>query len=107
MEELELSTQGTTKAFFEQKKKKRLEARLDPIKELLKTIPTEVIDRTVDKLFNTPPPISNYERGIDKILSSQMEEGKACGKRVAQLGEQEAQSIAPLIMPSEAREIEN
>jgi hypothetical protein len=36
-----------------------------------------------------------------------MEQDKACGKRVAQLGEQEAQSIAPLIVPSEAREIEH
>ena len=36
-----------------------------------------------------------------------MEQDKACGKRVAQLGEQEVQSIAPLIVPSEAREIEH
>ena len=36
-----------------------------------------------------------------------MDQEKACGKRVAQLGEQEAQSIAPLIVPSEAREIEH
>ena len=56
MEELELSTQGKTKDFFEQKKKERLEARLDAIKELLKTIPTEVKDRTVDNLYNPPPP---------------------------------------------------
>ena len=36
-----------------------------------------------------------------------MEQEKTCGKRVAQLGEQEAQSIAPLIVPFEAREIKH
>ena len=36
-----------------------------------------------------------------------MEKERRCGKKVAQLGEQEAQSIAPLIVPSEAREIEH
>ena len=78
------------------------------MKELLKTIPTEVKDRTVDILYCPPPSSrSDYERGIDKVLSSQREQEKACGKRVAQLGEQEAQSIAPLIVPSEAREIEH
>ena len=108
MEELKLSTQGKPAAFFEQKKKERLEAKLDPIKELLKTIPTEVKDRTVDNIYCPPPSSrSDYERGIDKVLSSQKEEEKACGKGVAQLGEQEAQSIAPLIVPSEPREIEH
>ena len=78
------------------------------MKELLKTIPTEVKDHTVDNLYDPPPPpLSDYERGIEKVLSSQMKQEKACGKRVAQLGEQEAQSIAPLIVPSEAREIEH
>jgi hypothetical protein len=108
LEELQVSTQGNAAAFFEQKKKERQEARLDPIKELLKTIPTEVKDRTVDNIYDPPPPpLSDYERGIDKVLSSQKEENKACGKRVAQLGEQEAQSIPPLFVPSEAREIEH
>ena len=108
LEELKLSTEGKAKAFFDQKKKERLEARVDPIKKLLKTIPTEVKDRTVDNLYDPPPPpLSDYERGIDKVLSSQMEKEKSCGKTVAQLGEQEAQSIAPLIVPSEAREIEH
>ena len=82
LEELQVSTQGQAAAFFEQKKKERLEARLDPIKELLKTIPTEVKDRTVDNIYCPPPSSrSDYERGIDKILSSQKEEEeKACNR---------------------------
>ena len=107
-QEIDVSLREESRAFFEKKKKERLEATLDPIKEVLKTIPNEVKDRTVDNLYDPPPsPISDYYRGIDKVLSSQREQEKVCRKRVAQLGEQEAQSIAPLIVPSEAREIEH
>ena len=107
-QEIAESLREGSRAFFEQKKKERVEARLDPIKELLKTIPNEVKDHTVDNLYDPPPPpISDYERGIDKVLSSQNEQEKLCGKGVAQLGEQEAQSLAPLIVPSETREIEH
>ena len=83
-------------AFFARKKQERQ----DPVKELLKTIPSERLDRTVDNLYIPPVrPLSDYERGINKQHSSQMEEHK-CGKKVPQLGEQEVQSIAPLIVPS-------
>ena len=63
-------------------------------------------DYTVDCLYDPPPkPLSDYERIINKQHSAQMsaqtEEAKKCGKQVAQLGEQEVQSIAPLIVPSD------
>ena len=96
MEELEESSRAQVKAFFAQKKKERQ----DPVKELLKNIPRETLERTVDNLYIPPVrPLSDYERGIDKQHSSQMEETKKCGKKVPQLGEQEVQSIAPLIVP--------
>ena len=97
MEELEQSTRAEVRAFFARKK----EERQDPIQKLLKSTSMEVKDRTVDNLYNPPPkPLSDYERGINKQLSSQMEERKR-GKQVAQLGEQEVQSIPPLIVSSD------
>ena len=50
LEELKLSAQGKAKACFEQKKKERLEARLDPIKELLKTILLGICPRGNNKM---------------------------------------------------------
>ena len=87
-------------AFFARKKQ-------DPVKEILKNIARETLDRTVDNLYIPPVrPLSDYERCIDKQHSSQMEE-KKCAKKVPQLGEQEVQSIAPLIVPSDKAALYN
>ena len=114
MEEITVSLNADAATFFERRKEEKHAASQDPLKELLKTIPIEVKDRTIDNLYNPPPaPFTDYERGINKVHSSQMEEEeeqrkqKKCGKQVAQLGEQEVQSMAPLIVSSRApQEIE-
>ena len=52
-------------------------------------------------------PFQTMSEVLTRYFPHRRRKKKACGKRVAQLGEQEAQSIAPLIVPSEAREIEH
>ena len=66
-EELEESSRVYVKSFFAQKKQEKQ----DPVKELLKNIPRETLEHTIDNLYIPPVrPLSDYERGIDKQHSS-------------------------------------
>ena len=56
----------------------------------------EVVRRCLANLYDPPPkPTSDYERQIAKSYSSEMEKGKS-GKQIAQIGEQDVQSVPPL-----------
>ena len=64
-------------------------------------IPQEKIERCIANIYAPkPPPPTDYERYISKSYSSH-EEQRKCGKHVAQLGEQEVQSVPPLKVNTE------